>query len=256
LSLNEPMKIFLIFFSLLTSLQAVASVMVISDLDDTIKITEAGEAEDILGDKVYSGMPEFLKEIKAYAPKLFILSASPSILRKKIESTLKKKGIRHVGLILRRNIFEDKFNYKVRKIKKILDSSTDEVILIGDDLGKDPEVFQEIKRLYSTRILGSYIHVVKKRTIPVGSIKYWTSFDLALREFSYYRMTANSVERIFRLLALESNLELIFPRKADCPTLASTWEWQAQTIFMQDAIRLSERLTRFCQARQSDNIVF
>lgn len=250
----SPMKTLFIFISLFLSFQLAASVLVISDLDDTIKITEAGGPEDFIGDKVYTGMPEFLREVKEYAPRLFILSASPSLLRKKIERTLRKRGIGYEELILRKNIFEDKFSYKVRKIKKILDSSSEDVLLIGDDLGKDPEVFLEIQRLYPARVLGSYIHVVNKRKIPIGSVTYWTSFDLALREFSSYRLTVDSVERIFERLVMETDLELIFPRKADCPTLAATWEWQTQTIFIEDALRLSQRLTYFCQARQSDNI--
>jgi hypothetical protein len=248
------MKTLFSIIAFFLSFQLAASVLVISDLDDTIKITEAGEPEDFIGDKVYAGMPEFLHEVKEYAPRLFILSASPSLLRKKIESTLRKRGIRYEELILRKNIFEDKFSYKVRKIKKILDSSSEDVLLLGDDLGKDPEVFLEIKRLYPARVLKSYIHVVNKRNIPSGTVTYWTSFDLALREFSSYRLDADSVERIFERLETEADLELIFPRKADCPTLSTTWEWQTQTIFMQDALRLSQRLTYFCQARQSDNI--
>jgi len=250
---NLLMKIKLLIFSLLLSTNLFASITIVSDLDDTIKITEgSGDPSDILGDEVYAGMPAFLKLARDYSTSLYIVSASPSILRKKIESTLKKKLISYKGLILRTNLFESKFDYKVRKIKEIMDKTSDDFILIGDDLGQDPEVFVELGRLFPHRVIGSYIHVVENRVFDSSLSSYWTSFDLILKEFQEYRMKAESVEVLARILMAEKNLELIFPKKADCPTSDRVWEWQLRTIFMLEAQKLIERFNRFCQVRQSD----
>jgi Uncharacterized conserved protein (DUF2183) len=253
-ALIPAMKNLLFVFLVLFSLNSFAQISIISDLDDTIKITEAGgNPTDIIGDDVYIGMPQFLSEAKAYAPTLYILSASPSFMEKKIRSTLRLHQISVNELILRRNIFEDKFSYKVKEIQRIMDASTDDFILIGDDFGKDPEVYAEIERLYPGRVLGTYIHKVKGRDFR-ATVTYWTSFDLFLREFEAFRMSADSVERAIEVLAAEKNLDMIFPKKAHCPTAATVWEWQTRTIFMQEAQKLISKFTKFCQARQSDII--
>jgi phosphatidate phosphatase APP1 len=249
------MKITLIVLALVFSLHSIAQVSIISDLDDTIKITESGgNATDIIGDDVFTGMPEFFKSATQYSESLFILSASPSFMESTIRSTLRLRRINFKRLILRSNVFEDKFAYKVREIKRILDQTRDDFILIGDDLGKDPEVYAEIMRLYPSRILGSYIHKVNGRAFK-GSVTYWTSLDLFLREFEASRMPAKEVEAIFKTLSMEKNLEMIFPRKANCPTDDSVWDWQIRTMFQQEAQKLIHKFVGFCKARQrqSDN---
>ncbi len=250
------MKNILLILLVMVSFSVHGAITVVSDLDDTIKITVAGgNATDIIGDDVYAGIPEFLDGLKGHADKLYILSASPAFMRLKIESTLRKKGISYQGLILRSNLFEEKFNYKFKAIKKLMDNSSDDFIFIGDDLGKDPEVYAEMRRLYPGRVLSVYIHVVNGRKLSQNVINYWTSFDLFLREFESFRMEAQSVEMIFDKLLNQENMNFIFPKKASCPTSSSVWEWQTRTIFMQEASKLIEKFTRFCQARQSDNIL-
>lgn len=245
-------KTLLLICLFLVSFSSYAGISILSDLDDTIKITEAsGKPEDLLGEDVYTGMPEFYSAAREYAPTLHILSASPSFLRSKIRSVLKKHGIRHESLILRGNVFEDKFTYKVREISRLLDKSSDDFILLGDDIGKDPEVYSEILRLYPGRILGAYIHVVRGRSIPEDLMTYWTSFDLLLREFETSRAGQSWIKKVFKKLKAEKDMEMIFPREAHCPTEAIVWDWQVRTIFMREAQELITRFTTFCQNRQT-----
>lgn len=251
------MKTLLIIFSLLFSLSVFADIAIVSDLDDTIKITEAGgDPTDIIGEDVFTGIPEFFEGAKEYATSLHIVSASPLFLRSKIKKLLKNKSIEYNSLTLRRNVFEDKFTYKVRAIKKILDETNDDAILIGDDLGKDPEVFSEIKRQFGNRVLATYVHKVNGRPFESGvSFSYWTTFDLVLREFEAYRMDPSVVETISSLLLSAKDMELIFPRKAECPSEAAIWDWQTRSAFSIEALKLIEKFTGFCQARQSDIIL-
>lgn len=250
------MKKFLTAALILISLTAQGAVSIISDLDDTIKITEAsGDPEDLIGDDVYTGMPEFLAAAaNSYSNNLYILSASPTILASKIRKTLNKHGIGYSKLILRSNLFEDKLVYKVKEIKKILDESSDDFILIGDDFGKDPEVFAEIERHYPHRILGKYIHKVKGRTFTDNTV-YYTSFDLFLREFEAGRMEASAIEKAFEVMNAERDMEMIFPERAHCPTTPIPWAWQIRTIFMQEAATLIQKFNKHCQARRSDILV-
>jgi hypothetical protein len=246
--------IFCLFLSFSFSLQAAISI--VSDLDDTIKITQSsGETSDYLGDDVFTGIPEFFKATKEYTEKLHILSASPSFLRNKIQKVLKKRGIAYQGLVLRRNLTEGKFSYKVKALKKVLDSSSDDFILIGDDLGQDPEVYQEMKKLYPSRIVAIYIHVITGRPLHSGVTSYWTSFDLFMREFLEGRMAPGWIEFVWQQFMSADKWHLIFPRDATCPTSAAVWEWQLASVFQAEAFELTNRLVNFCLQRQSVNIL-
>jgi phosphatidate phosphatase APP1 len=246
------MKNFLLIGSLLFALSSQAAITIVSDLDDTIKITEArGVPTDFLREMVYTGMPEFFQSAKEYSDSLYVISAGPSILSHKVKETLRKKGIVFNKVILRSNFTEDKFTYKVKEIKKLMEASSDDFLFFGDDLGKDPEVYAEMKRLYPNRVLGIYIHVVRGRSFTNDAVPYWTSLDLFLREFEASRMSAKAVELILTKLLKEKDLDFIFPKKAQCPKEATVWDWQTRTIFMQEATQLMNKFVHFCQARQS-----
>ncbi len=238
------------------TLSAQAAVSIISDLDDTIKITSAsGDPRDYVGDKVYTGMPDFFKAAKAYSNSLYILSASPTFMAPLIKKALKKHGVEYKGLILRANIREEKFAYKVKKMKEILDSNSDDFILVGDDLGQDPEAYAEIKRLYPSRILGTYIHAVNGRAISSDAVLYWTSFDLFLREHVAGRMDGQDIELVAEKLTNAKDMRLIFPNKAQCPKTPMVYAWQLQTPFQQEALDLGYKFVKFCLVRQSVNIL-
>lgn len=246
--------ILIILFSI--SLSAQAAISIITDLDDTIKITEAsGDPRDYIGDKVYSGMPDFFKAAKDYSNELYIVTASPTFMSPVIKKALKKHGIEYKSLILRADLREEKFKYKVRKIKEIMDSNSDDFVLIGDDLGADPEAYAEIKRLYPSRILGSYIHAVNGRAISSDAVLYWTSFDLFLRELIAGRMSATGVEAVAAKLANEKDLAFVFPRKAQCPKTPMVYAWQMQTPFQQESMKLSYKFVKFCLVNRSVNIL-
>lgn len=250
------MKNLIFLLAFLISFSGFASVSILSDLDDTIKISGSdGNPTDLVGDTVFTGITEFFKGAKTYSNSLYILSASPTFMKPIIKNTLKKRNIEYKSLILRGNITEDKFKYKFREIKKILASSTDQFILIGDDLGKDPEVYAEIEKQFPDRILESYIHVVNGRSLPSEVVPYYTSFDLFMREYLANRMTPGWVEKGWESLILETKFNHIFPNRAVCPEDAAVYEWQMATHYQQEATQLATRLTTICQVRQSDNIL-
>lgn len=250
------MKNLLLVILFALTLSAQAAVSIISDLDDTIKITSgSGDPRDYLGDKVYTGMPDFFKAAKAYSNSLYILSASPTLMGPLIKKALKKHGVEYKSLILRANIREEKFTYKVKKIKEIMDANSDDFILVGDDLGQDPEAYAEIKRLYPSRILGTYIHAVNGRAISSDAVLYWTSFDLFLREHIAGRMDPKDIDLIATKLTTEINMDLIFPKKAQCPKTPMVYAWQLQTPFQQEALDLGYKFVKFCLVNRSVNIL-
>lgn len=253
---NSFMKKFILIISLALSFNALASVSIVSDLDDTIKITNSDDTVDgainaALKSDVFTGITDFFKGTKTYVNELHVLSASPGILRGKIQATLKKRQIEYTSIILKNPAArETKFDYKVKAIKAIMEKNPDDFILIGDDVGQDPEAYGEIQRLNPNRVLAIYIHVIKNRAIPAG-VPYWTSFDLFLREFVAGRMTPGWVEQGLKTLLAEKNPEKIIPDFAHCPKADQVWSWQWGTMYAEEAVTLTSRLLENCQARRS-----
>lgn len=250
------MKQLLLICLVLTSLPVFGGISILSDLDDTIKITQSsGKVIDYVASDVFTGMPEFLNASRDFTKELHILSASPSFLKAKIKLGLKNKNIKFNSLVLRANIAEEKLIYKIRMIKNLLANSSDDFILIGDDYGQDPEVYTEIKKLFPTRIKEAYIHVIKGRDLPKGITPYWTSFDLFLREYTKQRMTPAWIEEAANQLLNESDFRKIIPRKASCPTEERIFDWQILTVFQPEAYKVTSYLIKKCRSFQSSILI-
>jgi hypothetical protein len=258
LKIRNMKKIFIFSLLLGWSLNLFASISIISDLDDTIKITNSGTrvraAANAIGKfKTFTAIPELFKAFEMYTNDLYILSASPSILQKKISSDLKGIGILPKKIILRKwSRFEEKYEYKIREIEEILRHSSDQFILLGDDIGADPEVYSDIKKLYPERIIAVYIHVIENRKIPSNVISYWTTHEVAIRENLQGRMQESFVFEVIEKTKLESDFYKIIPRFAHCPYELTTWEWIRDTAFKRSMGNLSDVLTLFCGGRVFD----
>lgn len=248
------MKILVSLSFAIFSLTSFAGVSIISDLDDTIKITHVSNPltatyNGIFKKNVFSGMPEFLDAATEYSNELHIVTASPPLIEKSVLRTLNSNSIKFDSVAFK-NPFkkESKIDYKVRIILNIMENSSDDFLLIGDDVDKDPEIFDIIAKRFPEKILRSYIHVIRNRPIPAGLTPYFTTADLALREMNDGRLRVDSAERILDTMIDEENLKTIFPRFAFCPTQATTWNWQLASPLMEKAGILIDKFVGFCTA--------
>ncbi len=247
------MSLILLLLSLLSS-TTFAGVTIISDLDDTIKITNVANKpratyNGIFGRRVFAGMPEFFEEAREYASELHVVSASFKIIRPSVTETLEQNGIHPASLTLRNPLRRGgKVSYKIQAISRIIDAGNHDLVLIGDDVDKDPEIFVEVQRRYPGRILASYIHVIRNRPLPAGEslVTYYTAADLALREFLAGRMDLDSTARIFERLVAEESLSQVIPGFAYCPSEGTSWSWQLETIFSEEATLLLEKILQHC----------
>ncbi len=250
------MKTLFLSLTLFCSISSFAAITVVSDLDDTIKITNAGEIAQaayngIFTTGTYSGMPSFLKEVRSYTNKLHVVTGSPTFLRGRIFELFKKNKISVDSLNLKNPLLhEDTQAYKTRVISAIIESSSDDIILIGDDVDKDHLIYDGLKSRYPNRIIAIYIHAIRNhRSLPSSVVRYWTSFDLTLHEVISNRMNPSYVPVAAQLLIQESKQKNIFPDFANCPKQASTWEWQIQTVFSSEALAVSRKLVDYCTTR-------
>lgn len=250
------MKSIILILSLVFSLSSWAAITVVSDLDDTIKITNSGREVDgtinaLFSNHVFTGMTELFLAMRTYVDEVHVLSASPGVLRPKIKHTLSKKKIAVDSLILRNLLKgEDKLTYKVRHLKRLMEQNAgDDFIFLGDDVGADPEAYEELRKLYPNRVLAIYIHVINGRQLPKSSIRYWTTYDLFLREYMAGRMSKSWAEEASQLMLKEENLKLIFPDFAACPKTPEIWLWQLRSLFALEAASVMKKLNLYCLSR-------
>lgn len=248
------MKVLLLSFILCFTFKVSAGITMITDLDDTIKIINSGNYATIsfnalLRNRIFSGMPELLNETQSYTDELHVVSASPWFIRKKIVKSLDGSEIKYESIVLKsfRRIFESKHSFKSRKIREIIEATEDDIILLGDDVSHDPEVYDDLVKIYPDRILANYIHVIKGKSLPESAIPYWTSFEVAVREYEAGRMNQESVFRVFDSVVNESNKERIIPGFAHCPEDKTLWKWMKDSLFSHEASQISEMIVNYCR---------
>jgi len=241
------MKKSLYLFLLSFSFSSLAAITVVSDLENTISINGL---TGTLSDQVYTSMPEVLNASRHYAGQVDIMSHTVALMRGKISKTLEKQNIRVDNIILRSVLVnQPEKTFKINELKKLISRSGDDFILIGDDVGEDPEVFDEIKKLYPQRILAGYVHLVKGRVLPQSLIGYYTGFDLVLREFAAGRMSDSGVKEVYQKLMEEQDLKKVFPVLTQCPINPKTYLWHLTTPYRKESLALSKKFYAFCLSR-------
>jgi phosphatidate phosphatase APP1 len=178
---------------------------VISDVDDTIMITEVNSKRRMLANTflrnaaqrdAVPGIAAFYRQLIAANPTpelapLVYLSASPRQLHSNIEAFLAHNRFPRGVLITKRvtddatsEPIADQVAYKTAKIENILSSLPHvRFTLIGDDGEHDPEIYADIQRRFPERIAAVWIRQVnpdpkRKRIVGQGVL------DEALKAFS------------------------------------------------------------------------
>src|SRR5258705_2994471 len=143
----------LLFIVILTSNveNAADTLVVVSDVDDTVKITDVlhpGHAffNAVSSELVFAGMPELYSQMLSrgtHAEQLRFISGSPRVLAHKIRELLTESGFPSYNLTLRgfRESRSSALDYKTRHLKALYNASPHEFIFGGDDTESDPEVY-------------------------------------------------------------------------------------------------------------------
>lgn len=251
-----PLMLSIIFAFLFTT--SAHAYMVISDVDDTVKITNSGSTTQaawsgFFKKDVFPGMPEMYKAWSAEGAQLHFVTASPKLIRSKMLQLLSHHDIPVASLVLRGNLLESKLSFKVRAISKIMDEfPLEDVILVGDDVGKDPEVSVALRAKYGSRILVSYIRPVQARTALEGNIPYVTAFDIASEERALGRLDFLTMGRI-TLAVVTADKTKLFPRFAWCPQEIDDTGLPTDSSSELGAEKVETFIETLCRERQSDS---
>lgn len=179
-------------------------ILLISDLDDTIKISHTQSKlvtiyRGLFRSSAFVGMATLYEEILAgHSESSFaIVSSSPPAIRKKIQYFLSLNGFPPARITLRDWIREPSvLAYKIKSISALTESSPHPVILVGDDTEHDPEVLAQVSKKFPGKVLARYIRMVKGRDLPEGTQGFFTAFDIACAELAAGRLKSEQVLRV------------------------------------------------------------
>jgi hypothetical protein len=178
--------------------------LLISDLDDTIKISHTQSKlvtvyRGLFRTSAFAGMAQLYAELLAGHPgsEFCVVSSSPPQIRRKIEFFLAKNSFPAARLTLRDWIRQGSIlKYKLGTILALVEASPHPVLLIGDDTEHDPEVFAHVAKRHGEKVAARYLRVVKGRPLPEGSQGFFTAFDVACAELGAGRLANEQVLRV------------------------------------------------------------
>jgi phosphatidate phosphatase APP1 len=230
---------------------------IVSDLDDTIKVTNSGSLRRAVWNaffstKAFAGMPTLLEDMESYTNDLYILSASPRLINKKIRKFLKKNDINYKKLNTRKlKHFRDKFKYKYNVVKSILEDSKDNLILIGDDVEIDQDVYVNLRENYQEKIDTIYIHKVTNKKLNSGVVGYFTALDIQVNEY-----IANRMELEALLLSIDNfnkstrkKMNNYFPKFKYCPKDISEFNVISKSEIKKEVSMVYKKIITYCKSR-------
>lgn len=162
-------NLFLASALLLSAQQVSAKTLIVSDVDDTIKMTDVlGSKTQIvisglIKEKAFAGMSELYNKMNNADTDIYYVSGSPSYIKFRIVDFLEENNFPQKNNILLKNrIKDDTYAFKVGAIKELIKKlNPDKIILIGDDTEHDPHVYETISNENPGLVEGIYIRSIQ-----------------------------------------------------------------------------------------------
>lgn len=256
---NKLIAIILLTVCLISvSARAADSFILVSDLDDTVKITDVSNRDNmhcnaVASKLVFAGMPQlyrFLLGENSPAGHLMFLSGSPYILSDKLREMLNEAHFPDYSLTLRS--LKEYFNshvsdFKKKKMEELYGASKgDSFVLIGDDTEKDPEVYAHFSANRND-VFAIYIHRITGRDLPQGSIAFVTAYDIAMHEFLAGRLSEKQAADVGNAVLKSSDVTFL-PNFQGCP------EKYVQIASLPENLtrlkkKIEDRITTICSNR-------
>lgn len=226
MSLLHRLALASLLSSVLAATAAVAAepFVIVSDVDDTVKITNVlrrrrAVLNAIFSERVFAGMPELYGEMlgrDSSPARLRFLSGSPRLIEEEVREALAPFPAHELTLRRYRQTFKEAFDFKWKALQQAYASSTEKFILIGDDTEADPEVYAAFAALKRGQVLAVYIRRVTGRRLPAGSVSFVTAYDVALRELAAGRLTEDQANAVGEAVLNAADGRLL-PRFHECP---------------------------------------
>ena len=204
------------------------SPLIISDVDDTVKIANVPHtipaiANGLFSKRIFPGMSVLYGIIAREPESMIFLSGGPTLLEHHVREELDEGGFPQYRLFLR-NVFKKGNNASVHKRARLEELNWEmpetPFILIGDDGEKDPEILSGFATAHPGKVPAIYIHRIRARLIPPGITPFNTAFEIALNEFKAGRMTVGEAAEVGKIV-LGAKGKRVFPKFVECPKTIS-----------------------------------
>lgn len=223
------MKLILVILLAISSVYS--KTIIITDIDDTLKITRLKKLEQLPAaafdtEKYFKGMPALLNTIPNDGV-FYVSNGFHTPFLKTYKKFLSRHQFPQGELYLRK--FKNLSDHKIKTITKILESQKPEkVIFIGDNGQEDPNIYNEISEKFSSIQFTTFIRTLygpKKATeIHSEQIGFITPFEIVDHLFSLDYMSLqkstlfivnNTLNFLTELSISQSNAKWI-PSWVDC----------------------------------------
>jgi phosphatidate phosphatase APP1 len=212
-----------------------APFVLITDVDDTIKVSHildpVGKVIRFLADPVaFAGMSTLYHQLLDHANRdgrdhgFAVVSGTPWVLGWSVWEFLGEFAFPEASILATRPIAVDTLEFKSDEISKILDQDAlngAQIVLVGDDTEADHEAYSAAKRqVADLRKMKTEIFIrrVSERVVSQGdTFAFDSAADIAVVQFLGGRLTEADVEKVFREIEAESDLENLFVPGGYCP---------------------------------------
>ena len=226
------MKTFLpLFLTLFLSFEVASNeeLFIVSDIDDTIKITHVGSAEmfvkGLQSHNHFLGINELymrwscfglknnrsscMKErakVMAGQRRMSYVSGAPKPIHKLAKNFLKKNNFPSVPFYGRPSLRVHTLDFKIEIIEKIIKKNPrSKFIFVGDNGEKDPTVYNTLSKKYPKKIEASYLHALydikgKKTSLYPEQIPYLTSVDLGIHFYNKGWVTSEDLKKVTQMV--------------------------------------------------------
>ena len=225
----KKLRLWLVLGTSLTWLSTSHALTVISDIDDTVKISHVNDIGGAIAHaplvQAFTGMSAVYQDLVStgVVNQFYYVSGSPEFLNAHLHRFISVNNFPSGPIVLKR--FGDPSDieaYKLQKIRAILNQITDKVILIGDDTQKDAATYAELSLEFPGRVDSIYIHRVTGNPLPreasaAGAKLFTTAADLAVELYKKQRLSLQIVSDTAELLLNDPTDRMVSDFQA-CPS--------------------------------------
>lgn len=183
-----------------------ARTVVISDIDDTIKMTGVLNSKlhvgfnGLFSKRAFAGMSELYNEYDAKGYGIYYVSGSPKMIDCRIEDFLADKDFPQWNQrFLKDKISSDTYKFKMESIRNVIArEKPTSLILIGDDTEHDPDVYNDISKEYPGLVESIHIRAIQNTKLPSNSLmkNFFSSVEIGVHELINKKLSYLGLENV------------------------------------------------------------
>lgn len=250
-----PGLLLLISTTLLAGQNPTPKFKLVSDLDDTIKISHIEKKihaglNGLFTAKAFAGTSELFQQAVKNGGSTTLLSASPKFLKFRIQHFLNKNEFPHTPIILKNKMSDSTDAYKTEELARITIEDDAPLVLLSDDTEIDPEIFTRFSDSHPGKVAAIYIRRNLNRTVPAHVTLFSTVFEVALLEAQAGRLDRNAVIAIAESI-LNSKHNRILPKLSSCANVESHVATTEEFKLLEKLV--NDRLDEICRNYRHDH---